>query len=109
MTTTKCSTRIYLFTFNISSIKKVFVNAAISLEWDKLPHYLEASLMMKGYTAAEAREASLRSMRDPLTRDASRPPLAATAYATTRDKVCSLLPIPIYLFLIKLFESHRDL
>ncbi|XP_041974284.1 FERM, ARHGEF and pleckstrin domain-containing protein 2 isoform X2 [Aricia agestis] len=55
---------------------------AISLEWDKQPHYLEASLMMKGYTAEEARAAAARP--------ATRPPLAATAYASTRDKLTKL-------------------
>lgn len=62
--------------------------AAISLEWDKQPHYLEASLMMKGYTAEEAREAAARARRPAA---ATRPPLAATAYASTRDKVRSTL------------------
>lgn len=42
--------------------------------------------MMKGYSAEEAREAARRSRRPG--EAASRPPLAATAYATTRDKVC---------------------
>ncbi|KAJ0181432.1 hypothetical protein K1T71_003517 [Dendrolimus kikuchii] len=69
---------------------------AISLEWDKQPHYLEASLMMKGYSAEEARAAAQRARAAPrLTTSASmsgpihggRPPLAATAYANTRDKV----------------------
>lgn len=58
--------------------------AAISLEWDKQPHYLEASLMMKGYSAEEARAAAQRARR-PVA--GTRPPLAATAYVTTRDKV----------------------
>ncbi|XP_060810086.1 FERM, ARHGEF and pleckstrin domain-containing protein 1-like isoform X2 [Amyelois transitella] len=58
---------------------------AISLEWDKQPHYLEASLMMKGYTAEEARSAALRQARR-AAEGAPRPPLAATAFATTRDK-----------------------
>ncbi|XP_038209437.1 FERM, ARHGEF and pleckstrin domain-containing protein 1 isoform X2 [Zerene cesonia] len=31
---------------------------AISLEWDKQPHYLEASLMMRGYPAEAARAAA---------------------------------------------------
>ncbi|KAG6458401.1 hypothetical protein O3G_MSEX010830 [Manduca sexta] len=57
---------------------------AISLEWDKQPHYLEASLMMKGYSAEEARAAAERAR----TRSgAARPPLQATAFVTTRDKV----------------------
>ncbi|XP_063890991.1 FERM, ARHGEF and pleckstrin domain-containing protein 1 isoform X1 [Helicoverpa armigera] len=60
---------------------------AISLEWDKQPHYLEASLMMKGYSAEEARAAAARARR-PVA--ATRPPLAATAYATTRDKLSKL-------------------
>lgn len=58
--------------------------AAISLEWDKQPHYLEASLMMKGYSAEEARAAAARAQRP---QAAPRPPLVATAYASTRDKV----------------------
>lgn len=33
---------------------------AISLEWDKQPQYLEASLMMKGYTGDAAREELVR-------------------------------------------------
>lgn len=61
---------------------------AISLEWDKQPHYLEASLMMKGYSAEEARAAAGRA-RPPVA--AIRPPLAATAYATTRDKAPELV------------------
>ncbi|CAD0195222.1 unnamed protein product [Chrysodeixis includens] len=60
---------------------------AISLEWDKQPHYLEASLMMKGYTAEEARAAAARARRPAA---ATRPPLAATAYASTRDKLTKL-------------------
>ncbi|XP_053601583.1 FERM, ARHGEF and pleckstrin domain-containing protein 1-like isoform X2 [Plodia interpunctella] len=58
---------------------------AISLEWDKQPHYLEASLMMKGYTAEEAREAAQRSARR-AGGGAPRPPPPATAFVTTRDK-----------------------
>ncbi|KAJ8733732.1 hypothetical protein PYW07_014283 [Mythimna separata] len=61
---------------------------AISLEWDKQPHYLEASLMMKGYSAEEARAAAARA-RSPAA--ATRPPLVATAYATTRDKAPELV------------------
>ncbi|XP_075980728.1 FERM, ARHGEF and pleckstrin domain-containing protein 1-like isoform X2 [Anticarsia gemmatalis] len=61
---------------------------AISLEWDKQPHYLEASLMMKGYSAEEARAAAGRARRPAPA--ATRPPLAATAYATTRDKLTKL-------------------
>ncbi|XP_048004446.1 FERM, ARHGEF and pleckstrin domain-containing protein 1 isoform X2 [Leguminivora glycinivorella] len=57
---------------------------AISLEWDKQPHYLEASLMMKGYTAEEAAQAARRTRRP--SEGAPRPPLTATAYAATRDK-----------------------
>ncbi|XP_028163989.1 FERM, ARHGEF and pleckstrin domain-containing protein 2-like isoform X2 [Ostrinia furnacalis] len=59
---------------------------AISLEWDKQPHYLEASLMMKGYSAEEARAAAERAAQRRTSEGATRPPLAATAYATTRDK-----------------------
>ncbi|XP_039745322.1 FERM, ARHGEF and pleckstrin domain-containing protein 1 isoform X1 [Pararge aegeria] len=55
---------------------------AISLEWDKQPHYLEASLMMKGYSAEEARAAARRA--------SARPPPPATAYASTRDKLTKL-------------------
>ncbi|XP_059049094.1 FERM, ARHGEF and pleckstrin domain-containing protein 1-like [Achroia grisella] len=63
---------------------------AISLEWDKQPHYLEASLMMKGYSAEEARAAAAsRTTRRPQ-EAATRPPLAATAYVTTRDKLSKL-------------------
>lgn len=40
--------------------------------------------MMKGYSAEEARAAAVREKRPPA---ATRPPLAATAYAATRDKV----------------------
>ncbi|XP_073948398.1 FERM, ARHGEF and pleckstrin domain-containing protein 1-like isoform X3 [Choristoneura fumiferana] len=58
---------------------------AISLEWDKQPHYLEASLMMKGYTAEEAAQAARRTRRP--SEGAARPLLTATAYAATRDKV----------------------
>lgn len=53
--------------------------AAISLEWDKQPHYLEASLMMKGYSAEEAAAAARRAT--------ARPPPPATAFVSTRDKV----------------------
>ncbi|XP_022829172.1 FERM, RhoGEF and pleckstrin domain-containing protein 1-like isoform X3 [Spodoptera litura] len=60
---------------------------AISLEWDKQPHYLEASLMMKGYSAEEARAAAQRARRPAA---GTRPPLAATAYVTTRDKLSKL-------------------
>ncbi|CAK1600266.1 unnamed protein product, partial [Parnassius mnemosyne] len=63
---------------------------AISLEWDKQPHYLEASLMMKGYSAEEAREAARRTRSPPPARRRSPPPLAATAFATTRDKLTKL-------------------
>ncbi|CAG9782711.1 unnamed protein product [Diatraea saccharalis] len=63
---------------------------AISLEWDKQPHYLEASLMMKGYSAEEARAAALRSQMRRTSEGATRPPLVATAYATTRDKLSKL-------------------
>ncbi|XP_052753774.1 FERM, ARHGEF and pleckstrin domain-containing protein 1-like isoform X2 [Galleria mellonella] len=59
---------------------------AISLEWDKQPHYLEASLMMKGYSAEEARAAAASRASTRPSEAATRPPLAATAYATTRDK-----------------------
>ncbi|XP_046976462.1 FERM, ARHGEF and pleckstrin domain-containing protein 1-like isoform X1 [Vanessa cardui] len=55
---------------------------AISLEWDKQPHYLEASLMMKGYSAEEARAAARRAT--------ARPPPPATAFASTRDKLSKL-------------------
>ncbi|XP_063633877.1 FERM, ARHGEF and pleckstrin domain-containing protein 1 isoform X4 [Cydia splendana] len=61
---------------------------AISLEWDKQPHYLEASLMMKGYTAEEAAQAARRTRRP--SEGAPRPPLTATAYAATRDKLSKL-------------------
>ncbi|XP_022829180.1 FERM, RhoGEF and pleckstrin domain-containing protein 1-like isoform X4 [Spodoptera litura] len=61
---------------------------AISLEWDKQPHYLEASLMMKGYSAEEARAAAQRARRPAA---GTRPPLAATAYVTTRDKAPELV------------------
>ncbi|RVE52060.1 hypothetical protein evm_003338 [Chilo suppressalis] len=63
---------------------------AISLEWDKQPHYLEASLMMKGYSAEEARAAALRSQTRRTSEGGTRPPLAATAYVTTRDKLSKL-------------------
>ncbi|XP_012552806.2 FERM, ARHGEF and pleckstrin domain-containing protein 1 isoform X2 [Bombyx mori] len=68
---------------------------AISLEWDKQPHYLEASLMMKGYSAEEARAAAERARCRP---PAVRPPLQATAYVNTRDKLtkqyCSQIVAP---------------
>lgn len=67
--------------------------AAISLEWEQQPHYLEASLMMKGYSAAEARVAAERARSLPPA--AARPPLLATAYATTRDKVRDTLSISL--------------
>lgn len=66
---------------------------AISLEWDKQPHYLEASLMMKGYSAEEARAAAQRVQAYPAPA-AARPPLLATAYANTRDKVIILILSP---------------
>ncbi|XP_026323979.1 FERM, ARHGEF and pleckstrin domain-containing protein 2-like isoform X2 [Hyposmocoma kahamanoa] len=59
---------------------------AISLEWDKQPHYLEASLMMKGYRPEEARAAAQAGRTRRTSEVATRPPLAATAYASTRDK-----------------------
>ncbi|XP_049887722.1 FERM, ARHGEF and pleckstrin domain-containing protein 1-like isoform X2 [Pectinophora gossypiella] len=62
---------------------------AISLEWDKQPHYLEASLMMKGYSLSAARAAAAARTRRS-SEAATRPPLAATAYATTRDKLTKL-------------------
>ncbi|XP_061382707.1 FERM, ARHGEF and pleckstrin domain-containing protein 1 isoform X3 [Danaus plexippus] len=55
---------------------------AISLEWDKQPHYLEASLMMKGYSAEEARVAARRASVRP------HPPV--TAFTSTRDKLTKL-------------------
>ncbi|XP_050684590.1 FERM, ARHGEF and pleckstrin domain-containing protein 1 isoform X2 [Leptidea sinapis] len=65
---------------------------AISLEWDQQPHYLEASLMMQGYSPAAARAAA-RPPSPARTRTPSpaRTPLArrphpATVYASTRDK-----------------------
>ncbi|XP_045542484.1 uncharacterized protein LOC123723534 [Papilio machaon] len=84
---------------------------AISLEWDKQPHYLEASLMMKGYSAEEARAAAQRA-RSPTRspprtppRRRSPPPLAATAFATTRDKVSTTLPPSLSLLTaLRLFE-----
>ncbi|KAM3960121.1 chondrocyte-derived ezrin-like domain containing protein [Aphomia sociella] len=63
---------------------------AISLEWDKQPHYLEASLMMKGYSAEEARVAAASRASRRTSEGATRPPLVATAYATTRDKLSKL-------------------
>ncbi|XP_045515139.1 FERM, ARHGEF and pleckstrin domain-containing protein 2 isoform X1 [Pieris brassicae] len=85
---------------------------AISLEWDKQPHYLEASLVMRGYSAEAAREAArpqsctdtdtatdtatdmdtptaTRTPRTPRT-PLARPPPPATAFASTRDKLTKL-------------------
>lgn len=76
---------------------------AISLEWDQQPHYLEASLMMKGYSAAEAQVAAERARSLPPRRVEPRPPLAATAYATTRDKV----HLPLYLTCIMMRDKVR--
>lgn len=72
----------------VNDIYDFFV--AISLEWDKQPHYLEASLMMKGYRPDEARAAALAGRTRRTSEVVTRPPLAATAYASTRDKVCIL-------------------
>lgn len=46
--------------------------------------------MMKGYRPEEARAAALAGRTRRTSEVATRPPLAATAYASTRDKVCNL-------------------
>lgn len=74
----------------ITAINMYGFFVAISLEWDKQPHYLEASLMMKGYRPEEARAAAQAGRIRRTSEVATRPPLAATAYASTRDKVCNL-------------------
>lgn len=46
--------------------------------------------MMKGYRPEEARAAAQAGRTRRTSEVATRPPLAATAYASTRDKVCNL-------------------
>lgn len=58
--------------------------------------------MMKGYRPEEARAAVHAGRTRRTSEAATRPPLAATAYASTRDKVCNLVT---QLFTLLHFEA----